>query len=66
MEEDPSFKLDRNVETHQMLLGGQGEIQLNIIMAKLKDKFGVDVVNRSSENSLQRDDKRYFGCTGKT
>lgn len=44
MEEDPSFKLDRNVETHQMLLGGQGEIQLNIIMAKLKDKFGVDVV----------------------
>ncbi len=44
MEEDPSFKLERNVETHQMLLGGQGEIQLNIIMAKLKDKFGVDVV----------------------
>lgn len=44
MEEDPSFKLDRNVETHQTLLGGQGEIQLNIITAKLKDKFGVDVV----------------------
>lgn len=44
MEEDPSFKLERNVETHQMLLGGQGEIQLNIIMAKLKDKFGVDVI----------------------
>lgn len=44
MEEDPSFKLERNVETHQTLLGGQGEIQLNIITAKLKDKFGVDVV----------------------
>ncbi len=43
MEEDPSFKLERNVETHQTLLGGQGDIQLNIITAKLKDKFGVDV-----------------------
>lgn len=43
MEEDPSFRLDRNVETHQTLLGGQGEIQLNIIMSKLKDKFGVAV-----------------------
>ena len=44
MEEDPSFKLERNVETHQTLLGGQGEIQLGIITSKLKDKFGVDVV----------------------
>lgn len=44
MEEDPSFVLERNVETHQSLLGGQGEIQLGIVTAKLKDKFGVDVV----------------------
>jgi len=43
MEEDPSFVLERNFETRQMLLGGQGEIQLGIIAAKLKDKFGVDV-----------------------
>ena len=42
-EEDPSFVIERNTETHQTLLGGQGEIQLNIIMAKLKDRFGVEV-----------------------
>ena len=42
-EEDPSFVIERNNETHQTLLGGQGEIQLNIIMAKLKDRFGVEV-----------------------
>lgn len=41
MEEDPSFVLERNVETHQTLLGGQGDIQLSIIQAKLKDKFSV-------------------------
>ena len=42
-EEDPSFTIERNNETHQTLLGGQGEIQLGIIMAKLKDRFGVEV-----------------------
>ena len=43
MEEDPSFVLERNYETRQTLLGGQGEIQLGIVTAKLKEKFGVDV-----------------------
>lgn len=43
MEEDPSFVLERNVETHQTLLGGQGEIQLGIIVAKLKEKFATEV-----------------------
>ncbi len=42
-EEDPSFVIERNTETRQTLLGGQGEIQLSIIMAKLKDRFGVEV-----------------------
>lgn len=42
-EEDPSFVIERNSETKQTLLGGQGEIQLGVIMAKLKDRFGVEV-----------------------
>ena len=42
-EEDPSFVVERNAETHQTLLGGQGDIQLGIILAKLKDRFGVSV-----------------------
>ncbi len=42
-EEDPSFVVERNSETHQTLLGGQGDIQLGVILAKLKDRFGVSV-----------------------
>lgn len=42
-EEDPSFVVERNTETRQTLLGGQGDIQLGIILAKLKDRFGVKV-----------------------
>ena len=42
-EEDPSFTVERNSEVSQTLLGGQGEIQIGILTAKLKDRFGVDV-----------------------
>ena len=42
-EEDPSFSVERNAETHQTLLGGQGEIQIGIITGKLKDRYGVEV-----------------------
>ena len=42
-EEDPSFVVERNTETRQTLLGGQGDIQLSVILAKLKDRFCVSV-----------------------
>jgi elongation factor G len=43
IEEDPSFTMLRDAEVHQTLIGGQGEIQIGIITAKLKDKYGVEV-----------------------
>ncbi|MDR2487014.1 MAG: elongation factor G, partial [Clostridiales Family XIII bacterium] len=42
-DEDPSFSVERNSETAQTLLGGQGEIQIGIITSKLKDLNNVDV-----------------------
>ncbi|HPX70610.1 MAG TPA: elongation factor G [Bacillota bacterium] len=44
MEEDPSFVLERNAETRQSLLGGQGDIQLGIVIAKLKDRYNTEIV----------------------
>ena len=41
-EEDPSIKVYRNHETHQTILAGQGEVHLDVIMSKLKTKFGVE------------------------
>ena len=42
-EEDPTIVLQRNEETRQTLVGGQGEIQLAIAFQKLKEKYGVAV-----------------------
>ena len=42
-EEDPSFTFERNVETKQTLIRGQGELHIKVITSKLKNKFGVEV-----------------------
>ncbi|MDR1832470.1 MAG: elongation factor G [Fusobacteriaceae bacterium] len=41
LEEDPTFVVTRNYETKQLLIGGQGEKHLYIILSKIKNKFGV-------------------------
>lgn len=40
-EEDPSFVIERNPETKQLTIGGQGNVQLDVILEKLKNTFGV-------------------------
>lgn len=42
-EEDPTITWSRNVETKQVLIGGQGELHINIVRNKMKEKFGLDV-----------------------
>ena len=43
-EEDQTFTFVNNAETKQMVLSGAGDIQLDVLCSKLKDKFGVEVV----------------------
>ena len=43
-EEDPSFSLVNNAETHQLVISGTGDQQLDVLVSKLKSRFGVDAV----------------------
>lgn len=43
LEEDPTFKVSRDVENAEMIVSGVGETHLDIIASKLKNKFGADV-----------------------
>jgi elongation factor G len=43
-EEDPTIRFHTNQETHQMILSGLGEQHLDVVAAKLKKKFGVEIV----------------------
>ena len=41
-EEDPSFTLVNNAETHQMVLTAAGDIQVDVLVSKLKSRFNVE------------------------
>ncbi|AMY11595.1 Elongation factor G [Luteitalea pratensis] len=42
-EEDPTIRTDRDPRTHEQLISGQGQMHLEVTVAKLKRRFGVDV-----------------------
>ena len=43
-EEDPSFILVNNAETRQLVLSGTGDQHMDVLVSKLKTRFGVDAV----------------------
>jgi elongation factor G len=42
-EEDPSIHYSRDPQTKELLLAGQGQLHIEVTVAKLKRRFGVDV-----------------------
>ena len=47
-EEDISFTLVNNAETHQMVLSGAGDIQIGVLISKLKNLYNVDTELKSA------------------
>ena len=44
MEEDPVFKVERDVENAETIIWGLGETHLEVIASRIKSKFGADVL----------------------
>lgn len=42
-EEDPTIRFQSNTETHELVVSGLGEQHLDVIVSKLKAKFGVEI-----------------------
>ncbi|HWW87650.1 MAG TPA: elongation factor G [Vicinamibacterales bacterium] len=42
-EEDPTIRYTRDQQTKELLLSGQGQVHIEVTVAKLKRRFGVDV-----------------------
>ena len=45
LEEDPSISVVHNAEAHEVVLWGQGEMQLRVATERLADRFGVATVS---------------------
>lgn len=47
LEEDPTFKVERDAENAETIISGIGETHLEVIASKMKNKFGVEVMLRA-------------------
>ncbi|RLB07145.1 MAG: elongation factor G [Deltaproteobacteria bacterium] len=43
MEEDPTMNITRDEQTKQIILSGMGQVHVDVVVEKLKRKFGVEV-----------------------
>ncbi|MFQ5739378.1 MAG: elongation factor G [Acidobacteriota bacterium] len=46
LEEDPSISFHRDPQTKEFLLSGTGQLHIEVVVAKLKKKYGVEVILR--------------------
>ena len=44
MEEDPTIHFGRDEQTKELLISGQGQLHVEVVVGKLKKKYGVDVI----------------------
>lgn len=65
LEEDPTMKVDKNTETRQTLISGIGEQHLEVIIRKLANKFGVDVILKDPKVPYRETIKRSAKAEGK-
>ncbi len=41
--EDPTFKISRDEQTHELVISGMGDLHLDVMLDRMKKRFGVDV-----------------------
>ncbi len=44
MDEDPTIKVFRDTETNETIISGMGDVHLDVVINKFKEKFGVEVL----------------------
>lgn len=65
LEEDLTFKVLRNNDTGETIVSGMGEVHLDVIISKLKQKFGVNAILKIPKVSYKETIKGSSDVQGK-
>lgn len=65
LEEDPTVKINRNPVTHETIVSGMGEIQLDVLRERLKRKYGVESYFRTPKISYRETIAKKIKVQGK-
>jgi len=65
LEEDLTTRYENNAETKQLLISGIGDIHLDVLVAKLKNRFGTSVVLEQPKIAYRETIKKSVEAEGK-
>ena len=65
MEEDPTLRYEQNPETKQQIISGLGEQHLDVVLSKMKQKFGVDVALEAPKVAYRETIRKKVQVVGK-
>jgi len=51
--EDPTMRLEHNAETHQVILWTMGQAHVDVLLARLRDRYGVKVASEPLRMALR-------------
>ncbi len=63
--EDPSFNFYNNTETHQLIISGMGEQHIDVIISKLKSRYGAEVTLAEPKVPYRETNKKKVTAEGK-
>ena len=64
-DEDPTVSFEKNAETNDNILSGMGNLHLDIVLAKLKDRFGVNLKTRVPQVAYRETIRKSAKAQGK-
>jgi elongation factor G len=64
-DEDPTFKIKSNPETGQTIISGMGELQLEVLVDRMKREFGVDAKTGAPQVAYKETIKNVATAEGK-
>lgn len=65
LEEDLTTRYENNAETKQLLISGVGDIHLDVLVAKLKNRFGTSVILEKPKVAYRETIKKTVEAEGK-
>jgi elongation factor G len=63
MEEDPVLRVNRDARTHELLVSGNGQVHVEVAIAKMKRKFGVEALLKQPKVPYLETIKRRVAAT---
>ncbi len=65
MEEDPTLRVDRDEESREIIVGGAGQLHIEVTVEKLKRKYGVEVILKAPRVPYRETIKVVAQCQGR-